>query len=207
MSHVMLTVDRKLTGRDVITMAMLLLTATVQAQNSTPQITEATLDKGVVVGHTYKNSFLGIEFTPPEELEFRDPELWGKAGDPIRAVGISAWSKAHNKFAVRKYIVDEGIIFVADDLDKHPEDERDDAGYMRRMHGTEARDGLKAIDGKANEKIGEIVFLRADFLRGKRRHAVLVTTRYGFAFVFIFVAMDAERLESLIKSTSLKLPQ
>ncbi len=165
------------------------------------------LDTGLVDGHTYKNNFLNLEFTPPDDLEFREPAMQGKPGEARHTVGVSAWSKAHNKFSFKKYIVDRGVIFVADDLDSHPEDERTAEGYLRHVGREELSEGFKPNEGKTDAKIGDVELSRANFSQGSRLHIVLVTTRYGYAFTLVFVAGDMETVESMIKATKLKLPQ
>jgi hypothetical protein len=174
--------------------------------SSTPK-TGAVPDAGVVDGHTYKNKFLNAEFTVPDDLEFRPPEMLGKPGETRHSVGVSAWSKAHSKLSFKKYIVDRGVIFVADDLDSFTEEERTPTGYLRHVGQTEVREGFKAIDGKTDAKIGDVECTRGNFKQGDRLHIVCITTRYGYAFTIIFVANDMESVEAMIKSTSLKLPK
>lgn len=175
--------------------------------NSSPPKTGAALEIGVVDGHTYKNKFLNAQFTVPDDLEFRPPEMSGKPGETPHSVGVSAWSKAHSKLSFKKYIVDRGVIFVADDLDSYAEGERTPTGYLRHVGQAEVREGFKAIDGKTDAKIGDVEFARGNFKQRDRLHIVFITTRYGYAFTIIFVANDMESVEAMIKSTSLKLPQ
>ena len=177
------------------------------ADNSSPPKTGAAPEMGVIEGHTYKNKFLNAEFTVPDDLEFRPPEMSGKPGGTQHSVGVSAWSKAHSKLSFKKYIVDRGVIFVADDLDSYAEEERTPTGYLQHVGKAEVREGFKAIDGKADAKIGDVEFARGNFKQGDRLHIVCITTRFGYAFTIIFVANNMENVEAMIKSTSLKLPQ
>ena len=191
----------------VLLCAALRMPAQVQQPESPGTSKAGEPDKGVIEGHTYKNKFLNLEFTPAADLEFRPPEMSGKPGEKQHSVGVSAWSKAHNKFSFRKYIVERGVIFVADDLDSYGEDERTAAGYLRHVSQVEAREGFKPIEGPAEAKVSEVKLARGNFKQGDRLHIVCITTRYGYAFTFVFVANDMEAVEAMIKETTLKLPE
>ena len=160
---------------------------------------------GHVEGTTYKNESLNIEFTPPDDLQFRQPEMIRDSESGRSSVSISAWSKPHNRFAPQKYIVDAGIMFVADRLSGYPDSQRTEDGYMGRMVSVQEADGFKQINGKTVDKIGDVAFLRANFIKGKRHHLVLANLGKQYAFVFIFVANDEDAAEALIKATTLKI--
>ena len=168
---------------------------------------EAQVMKGFVDGQTYKNAFLGVEITLPDDQQFHEPELAEDAKVSRRVIRISAGSKPHNKFSPKKFVVDTGVICVADLLAAYPDAERTEEGYMRKMAEIEGSQGFKRIDGKSADKIGDLAFMRANFVQGKRQHVLLATLRKDNAFVFIFIANDMASAEALIASTAVKLPQ
>jgi hypothetical protein len=163
--------------------------------------------KGIADGHIYKNSFLGVEISLPDDLQFHEAEVITDSGSAKRMIKVSAGSKPHNKFAPKKYIVDTGVIFFADFLSGFPEEQRTEDAYMRAISQAEVSSGFKRIDGKSVEKIGETTFMRGNFAQGNRQHILLVTLRKDYAFSFIFFANDMASADTLIASATVKLPQ
>jgi hypothetical protein len=187
---------------------------TVQGTNSSPAAdaappkAEAGDPKGTVEGHTYKNAYLGLEFTLPDELQFQEqPAAESDPATGRMIISTHAGSKPGNRFAFRKYIVDEAIMFVADPLARHPVDERTDAGYIRGMVRVEKAQGFKQTGDSSVDKIGDTTFSRANFVHGSRYHVVFATERKDYAFVFIFVGNDFKSADALAKATTVKLPQ
>lgn len=170
--------------------------------------TADTDPRGTIQGQTYKNATLGIEFALPEDLQFQEqPTATSDPATGLRMISIHAGSKPGNRFALKKYVVDKSIMFVADPLARHPVDERTDAGYMRSMVQVEKSEGFKQKGDTSVGKIGDTAFSRADFTHGRRYHVVFATGRKEYAFVFIFVANDLETADALSSSLSLKLSQ
>jgi hypothetical protein len=180
-----------------------------KTNDSTAQATTATTDtRGSTDGQTYKNAFLGVEFTLPEDLEFGEqPQVQIEPATGWRQFSIRANSKPGNRFSFHKYIVDKALMFVADPLARHSVDERTDTGYMRRMVQVEKSEGFKLTGDNLVDKIGDATFSRANFAKGKRQHVVFVALRKDYAIVFIFVANDLATAEALAKSTIVRLPQ
>jgi hypothetical protein len=172
----------------------------------TPTKTDSQATKGYVDGNTYRNPSIGVEFTVPEDFQFREPETASDPATGRQTISISAGTKPHNRFALRKYIVDTAIMFVADALAGYPPEQQTEEGYMRRMAQVQEAGHFKRINGKSEEKIGEVTFVRANFTQGKRHHILFAALRKNYAFVFIFVAEDMESAEALIKLVSIKLP-
>ena len=159
--------------------------------------------RGFVTGSTYRNPSLGVEFTVPEELQLRQPEMKTYARTGGVKIYVDAWSKPH-KFL--KYI-DAWIVFSAETLASLPVKFQSTGGFMLLMAQRERKEGYKPLQGESTEKLGEVEFLRADYGRGSRREIVLASLRENYAYVFIFSASDVAAADALIKSTTLKLPQ
>lgn len=178
------------------------------AADAAPPKSTAADPRGTVDGHTYKNAFLGLEFTLPDELQFQEqPAAESDPATGRMIISIHAGSKPGNRFAFRKYIVDKAIMFVAAPLARHPVDERTDAGYMRGMAQVEKSQGFKQTGASSIDKIGITTFSRANFVHGSRYHVVFATERKDYAFVFIFVSNDLGAADALVKATTVRLPQ
>jgi len=98
-------------------------------------------------------------------------------------------------------------MFAADPLARYAVDQRTDAGYMRIMSQIQKAQGFKQTGNDSVEKIGGIVFSRANFVHGSRWHVVLATMHKDYALVFIFVTNDIRAADALISLTSVKLSQ
>jgi hypothetical protein len=159
--------------------------------------------RGFVTGSTYRNPSLGVEFTVPDELQFRQPAMTTYARTGGRQIYVEAWSKPH-KFL--KY-VDAWIIFSAETLPSLPAKFQSNDGFMLLVAQRERKEGFKPLQRESKEKLGDVEFLRADYGRGSRREIVLASLRKDYAYVFIFSASDVAAADALIKSTTLKLPQ
>jgi hypothetical protein len=164
-------------------------------------------DPGLIEGHTYKNSTIGIELTVPEELSFKPQEVNTFPGTQQFAITVSADSKPHNRFSPRKYIVDEEVKLNADPLAAHSLDERSLDGYMRFVSQAVLRTGFKQIEGPSTATVGDTQFFRGNFTQGHRLHTVLVAIHGDYAISFLIVSNDADTAERLIKSTVLKFAQ
>lgn len=175
--------------------------------DATPTEMNTPDTRGNVEGHTYKNPFLDLEFTFPDDLEFAEPQIDTDPPTGRRIIGVRAGSKPRNRFSLRKYIVDEAIMFVADPLARYSVDQRTDDGYMRIMSQVEKAQGFKQTGNDSIEKIGAIEFSRANFVHGSRWHVVLATKHKDYALVFIFVSNDIRAADTLIRLTSVKLSQ
>jgi hypothetical protein len=158
------------------------------------------LDEGMVEGHTYKNTSLGLEFTTADHLKFGTPELKGKQGTVPLLVTVGAWGE------MRQSSARDGTVFYADALAYYPATKRTAEDYIRRVTASNHKEkGLERVEGEAEGKIGETSFARADFEKGIVHEAVLVKAGDAFALVFIFAGPDLSAVNQLIAATKLKL--
>jgi len=174
-------------------------------QSATPQIRPKPSDstknahKGFIEQGTYKNSSIGLEFTPAKGLHFNQPELKGTPGTTPLLILIQAQTDPGPVYGL--------TVFYADALDYYPEDQRNDSRYLEKIIRTNAADGFQHVDGKASEQVDGISFARADFIKGLVHETVLITTHKAYEFVFIFTGADFEVTGKLIASTDVKLTQ
>jgi hypothetical protein len=96
-------------------------------------------------------------------------------------------------------------VFYADALAYYPEDKRGASNYVQRLIRAEEGAGFRYVGSVTSAQLSQTSFLRADFEKGKAHQAVFVTTHNGYAFVFIFGALDAGATDKLIASTKIKI--
>lgn len=151
-------------------------------------------NKGAIEGATYKNSSIGVQFTPAPGLRLEQVN-----------------PAASNMIAVRAQN-DPGpmygmTVFYADKLANYPEDQRNASGYLQKVVRTNEADGFQLTQGEPSAQISGIQLVRADFVRAAVHETILVMTHNGYAFVFIFAGASAERTGQLIASSDLKVTQ
>jgi hypothetical protein len=168
--------------------------------NSAQQVTPT---KGLVEKGAYKNSSIGIEFRPAESLHFQDPEMMGTPGKVPLVITVAAL--ADRTLFSGVFSARDVTVFSADALAYYPEDQRNAPRYLKKVVRAQEVDGFKQLPGAASEKISDIEFVRADFVKGAVREAVLVVTHNGYACVFIFAGSDDDAVNKLIASTKVKL--
>jgi TonB family protein len=156
-------------------------------------------DKGEVVGRTYKNASVGIEFTPPATLELGDPKLKGNPGTLPLLVTINAAGK-YIPATTRKVMA-----FYTDALAYYPSTRRSTADNMLRIVRNQQNDGYEPIEAAPYGMLGGIAFARHDFKKGVVYESVLVKLCDTQALVFIFAGADEEIVNELSAKTELKL--
>ncbi len=156
-------------------------------------------DKGEVVGRTYKNASVGIEFTPPTSLELGDPKLKGNPGTLPLLVTINAEGE-HIPATARKVMA-----FYTDALAYYPATRRSTEDYMRRIVRNQQNDGYESVEAAPYGMLGGIAFARYDFKKGMVYESVLVKMCDTQALVFIFAGADEEIVHELSSETELKL--
>lgn len=156
-------------------------------------------DKGEVVGRTYKNASVGIEFTPPTSLELGDPKLKGNPGTLPLVVTINAAGERIPATA-RK-----AMAFYTDALAYYPSTRRSTEDYMRRIIRNQQKEGYEAIDAAPYNILGGMAFTRHDFKKGIVYESVLVKMCDAQALVFIFAGADEAIVSELSAGTELKL--
>jgi TonB family protein len=156
-------------------------------------------DKGEVVGRTYKNASVGIEFTPPTALELGDPKLKGNPGTLPLLVTINAAGE-HIPATARKVMA-----FYTDALAYYPSTRRSTEDYMRRIIRNQQSDGYEPINAAPYSLLGGIAFARHDFRKGIVYESVLVKMCDTQALVFIFAGADEEIVNELSAETEVKL--
>lgn len=149
-------------------------------------------NKGVIEGTTYKNSSIGVQFTPAPGLRL---EQMNSAASNM--IAVQAQNDPGPMYGL--------TVFYADELAQYPEDQRSASKYLQKVVRSNEADGFQLTEGEPSADMGGIRFLRADFVRGAVHESILATTHNGFAFVFIFSGASAERTGQLIASTDLKL--
>jgi hypothetical protein len=159
--------------------------------------------KGLVEKGVYKNLSIGIEFTPAENLHLQEPEMMGTPGKVPLVITVSAL--ADRTLFSGVFSARDVTVFSADALAYYPEDQRNAARYLKKVIRAQEVDGFKQLDGAASEHISDIEFVRADFVKGAVREAVLVVAHNGYACVFIFAGSDVDAVNKLIASTKVKL--
>jgi hypothetical protein len=156
------------------------------------------LDEGVVEGHTYKNTSLGLEFTTADHLKLGTPELKGKQGTVPLLVTVGAWGELRSSAR-------DGTIFYADALAYYPDTQRTTEAYVRKVDVGNRNEGFERVESEPEGKIGETSFARSDFEKGIVHEAVLVKAGHAFALVFIFAGPDVSAVNKLIAATKLKI--
>jgi TonB family protein len=156
-------------------------------------------NKGEVVGRTYKNASVGIEFTPPTTLELGDPKLKGNSGTLPLLVTINAACE-HIPGTARKVMA-----FYTDALAYYPSTQRSTEEYMRRIVRNQQNNGYEPIEAAPYGMLGGIAFARYDFKKGIVYESALVKTCETQALVFIFAGADEEIVNELSAETELKL--
>jgi TonB family protein len=156
-------------------------------------------DKGEVLGRTYKNASVGIEFTPPTSLELGDPKLKGNPGTLPLVVTINAAGE-HIPATARKVMA-----FYTDALAYYPSTRRSTEDYMRRIIRNQQSDGYEPINAAPYSLLGGIAFARHDFRKGIVYESVLVKMCDTQALVFIFAGADEEIVNELSAETEVKL--
>ncbi len=158
------------------------------------------LDKGIVVGNTYKNASLGLELTPDPKLKFKAPELAGKPGTLPLTLMAAAWGK------FKPYSAREGTVFSAIALASYPENERSTHACMRRIVEANLKDGLKPTGDTKEGVLGGVSFARTDFFNKLPAfESVFVRACDAQVLVFMFSGADQDAVNSLIAATDLKL--
>ena len=189
----------------VIVSSSLWFRPTHAQQPNTPRSSAQQVNptKGLVEKGVYKNSSIGIEFTPAENLHFQDPEMMGTPDKVPLVITIAAL--ADRTLFSGVFSPRDVTVFSADALAYYPEDQRNVARYLKKVVRAQEVDGFKQLEGPSTEKISDIEFVRADFVKGAVREAVLVVTHNGYACVFIFAGSDIDAVNKLIASTKVKL--
>jgi hypothetical protein len=159
--------------------------------------------KGTVEQGTYKNSSIGIEFKPAENLHLQEPEMKGTPGKVPLVITVAA--QADRTLFSGVFSSRDATVFYADALAYYPEDQRNAARYLKKIVRAQEVDGYRQLDSPASDHVGEIEFVRADFIKGGVREAVLLVIHNGYAFVFIFASSDVDSVNKLIASTKVKL--
>jgi len=156
-------------------------------------------DKGEVEGRTYKNASVGIELTPPPELEFGAPELNGDPGTLPSLVTITAVGE------FKLLVVRKVMAFYADALAYYPSTRRSTDAYMLRIVRSQRSDGYEPVEGPTSGNLGGVVFARQDFKKDVVYESVFVRACDPQALVFIFGGADQETVNKLSAATELKL--
>jgi hypothetical protein len=170
---------------------MIFLLAAAAQQNLSP-------DKGTIERGAYKNPSLGLAFTPDSNLKLESPELKGTPGSVPLLVTVAAWASP-TWFEAR-----QGTVFYADALAYYPADQRTPERYMGKVIRGNRAEGAEQVQGKTNDHLSGLAFLRADFRRGRAYVVVLVSTHNGYAIVFIFAGPDEKTVNKLVASTKLE---
>jgi hypothetical protein len=158
--------------------------------------------KGVVEKGTYKNPFIGIEFTPAADLHFQEPKVAGAPGTALFIVSVEALADRglSNLFWARSL-----TLFYADSLTHYPEEQRTAARHLKKVIRANESNGFQQVDGETSGQISGITFLRADLVKKEVHEAILVTTHNDYAFAFWFAGSDLIVINKLIASTKVKL--
>lgn len=93
------------------------------------------------------------------------------------------------------------IAAYADSHSDYPEGRRTSEAYLDRVVRHQRELGYEVLNEKKKVKLGNSTFFRADFRKEPVTEALLVTSRKGYALVFIFAGRDASVVEHLISSS------
>ena len=158
--------------------------------------------KGLVDNGTYKNTSIGLEFTPAENLKLQEPEMKGTPGTTPLLITVQAVSDGG---LISSLFSTQGLtIFYAEPLASYPEEQRNVPRYLKKIIRANEAEGWQHVDGKASEQMAGILFSRLDFVRGNVHEAVLVVAHRDYAFVFIFAGVDIGAPNKLIAATNVK---
>jgi hypothetical protein len=160
-------------------------------------------NKGVVESGTYKNASIGLEFTPASSLRLQEPEMKGTPDATQFLITVRAVAGPGSFFG---FFSDRSItVFYAEALAYYPEDRRGASNYVQRVIRAQQADGFRHVGMVTPAQLSQTPFLRANFEKGRSLEAVFVTTHNGYAFVFIFGALDAGVTDKLIASTKIRV--
>lgn len=154
--------------------------------------TQSPPNKGVIEGTTYKNSLIGLQFTPAPGLRL---EQMNAAASKM--IAVQAQNDPGPMYGL--------TVFYADELAQYPEGQRSATKYLEKVVRANESDGFQLTEGEPSADVSGIQFVRADFVKGTVHETILVVTHNGYAFVFIFSGASARRTGQLIASTDLKL--
>jgi hypothetical protein len=191
--------------RKVIVALFISLTVAATAQDRKPEIVlrpsgpAPRWERGEVEGRTYRNTSVGIELTPPLELQFGVPELKGSPGTLPLLVTITAVGES-KLLTARKVMA-----FYTDALAYYPSTRRSTDAYMLRIARSQQTDGYQPVKSTSSGKLGGFVFARQDFKKDVVYESVLVKACDAQALVFIFGGADQETVNKLSEATELKL--
>jgi hypothetical protein len=193
--------------RAVIVVAATLSTAVPGQQSGASKVAKPENSKqqtaptgGTVEGSTYKNTYLGLHFTPAKGLTLGRPEM-REAAPAWRVISVLAYSGpdwVHSK---------EIISFSADSLEMYKQEERTPEAYMKEAVKALETQGMKRAPGSSSAKIGPIIFARADVTWGSKHQVLLLTMHRGYALMFGFTAQDEQAADKLIAETRVELTQ
>lgn len=147
--------------------------------------------KGTIEGGTYKNSAIGLEMTVSSGLRLEQ-----MPGIGSHRIAVQAHSDSGPQYGL--------TVFFADDLAHFSENQRNASSYRETIIRSNRENGFQLSEGEPSAEISGIQFVRTDFIQGAVHETVLVMTRSGYAFVFIFTGGSFEKTGELIASTSLK---
>jgi len=155
-------------------------------------------DKGEIVGNTYKNIALGLEFTPDPNLKLGTPEVKGSPESGAQIVTVAALGEK------KWFSANDETVFYAD-FTSYPESRRSTEAYMQRIVRTNESEGLQLVKSTGEEHFGGMLFSRSDFERSSMYEAVYAKTCDAFTLVFIFAGSDPQGVNKLIAQTRVKL--
>jgi hypothetical protein len=171
---------------------------TPQPRAKTPTSSQNVLPtKGLIDHDTYKNPFIGLEFTPAKGLRLKEPGMKGTPGTTPLIITVQAETDPGSNYGL--------TVFYADALAYYPEEQRNAARYLQKVIRANEADGFQHVDGGTSAQISGTPFICADFVKGAVHETILVMTHDAFAFVFIFAGSDVGVTSKLIASTNMKL--
>jgi hypothetical protein len=159
--------------------------------------------KGVVESGTYKNASIGLEFTPASSLRLQEPEMKGTLDATPLLITVRAVADPGPFLGL--FSERSTTVFYAEALAYYPEDKRGASNYVQRVIRAQEAGGFRHVGSVTSAQLSQTSFLRADFEKGKAHQAVFVTTHNGYAFVFIFGALDVGVTDKLIASTKIRV--
>jgi hypothetical protein len=165
------------------------------ATGSKPPLATAQLEKGDVLGGTYKNIFFGVELTPASNLKFSKPEL---TGNTLRVTALG-------KFI--PHSAREMTSFAAMPLTSCPEGSHSSDACMQGVVKANQKDGFEETADVSGGLLGGISFLRRDFSHHKlpAYEAVFLKACDTNLLLFVFSSSGKDAVDKLIAETDLKL--
>src|SRR5437660_9687326 len=104
--------------------------------------------KGLVDNGTYKNTSIGLEFTPAESLKLQEPEMKGTPGTTPLLITVQAVSDGG---VISSLFSSQGLTtFYADALAYYPEEQRNVPRYLKKIIRANEAEGWQHVDGKAS---------------------------------------------------------